>query len=204
MLKSIQFAQSEVAAGEPLILIATPADPSSNVQAVFQLSASSGASRTDTLNVWARMSDQEILNVLAQTGGRVAVGFKESGAERGVSPQGQNLTSAATVQHMREYIVSRGATIVDSGSDLPYVVANVPLSQPLVGSLRQHPNVDYFEPILPGERLGGTTQSANFLVSVTATGPHGATGLQVRSGDTVTAVYRQPDGTTLRTSAGVR
>jgi hypothetical protein len=198
----MQFAQSEVAVGEPLVLTATPEDPTSTGPLVVRIASSSGATVSDTLNVWARMSDQEILAVLVQANGRAFVGFKEAGAERGVSPQGESLTSAATVRRMKEYLMSQGV-VITSAYDLPAVAAQVPVTLALVSAIRRHLNVDYFEPILPGKRLGTDAPQAAILAAVTATTTDDSD-LRVRSGDVVTATYRQPDGTVLKATATIR
>ena len=60
---------------------------------------------------WHQLSDTQLRVEIGRACGKVFVGFKESGAVRGVDPQGANLTSSETVSQMTRYLVDRGVTL---------------------------------------------------------------------------------------------
>jgi len=98
---------------------------------------------------WAELSDSELRIEIERACGRVFVGFKEAAAARGVDSQGRSLTTQETVTRMKQYLLERGFS-VEWAADLPHVTGRMSPRLELVGELRDHPNVDYLEPIFPG------------------------------------------------------
>lgn len=98
---------------------------------------------------WAELSDSQLRIEIERACGRVFVGFKEAQAARGVDAQGRSLTTQETVTRMKQYLIERGIT-VEWAADLPHVTGTMPPRLELVRELRDHPNVDYLEPVFPG------------------------------------------------------
>jgi len=203
-LASLQFARSEVAAGQPLILIAQPAAGESLSPVPVTVRASSGAEQQTWVSPWDSLSNSDLTAVIAEHDGEVMVRFKEAGAARGIDDRGYNITSRETFERMKQWLRDQGVTItrefefVYSAS----VAATMEANEELVSRIRNHENVDIFEPNTRGwpETVGPSSSSSD-LVAVVATG-HG--GFSVRLGDTVTAAYRQPDGTLLTATVLIR
>lgn len=97
------------------------------------------------------LSDEQLHARIKAAKGRVFIGFKEAGAQRGVGPHGEILASRETVQRMRTYLTNLGVRLEYASASMPFVGAHVPDDFALIVILRQHENVDYIEPIFPGK-----------------------------------------------------
>lgn len=95
-------------------------------------------------------SDRELLALIAKADGKVFVGFKEAGTNRGVDTLGNNLTSEVTTQAMMQLLRDRGMAISWRSKYIPAVAGVLPLRLELIAEIRRHPNVDYLEPSPPG------------------------------------------------------
>jgi hypothetical protein len=118
-----------------------------------------GPSRRDT--PWRRMSNEDLARSVAEAGGRVAIGFKEPGAEEGVNDFGRVLVSPATVRAAKEDLRRLGISFEIEDRLIPAVVARI--SPSLVATLRANPRVEYVEPIVMGRR-GQSTQDTSWGV----------------------------------------
>lgn len=205
MLSSLQFARSEVQAGKPLILLARPAAGGETVAPVpVVVRASSGAEQQVFVGPWRSLSDTDIAAVLADNDGRAFVGFKEADASRGVDELGQNLTSQETFDRMKQWLREQGVAITREFL-LPHVSATIEANTELVSRIRGHENVDYLEPILPGWRNAVDSPAVGGdWAAIVQTDSGSGRAFSVRSGDAVTAIYRQPDGTLLTATVLVR
>jgi hypothetical protein len=222
MLESLRFTQSTVQAGETLVLTArvkgeAPANPQP-----IRLSSSSGEQTTIWLNVmgsdcpkdltteevnarvsaWESCTDAELTAAIAEAEGHVVIGFKEADAERGVDEKGQVLVSDETVKRMKSYIRERGI-VIEHEYDSPGISAHMPAEVALVSALRGHDNIDYLEPVFPGTRLDTKNERPHLLASISTAGTRDGTP-KFHAGDTVTAAYRQPDGSVLTATAFVQ
>ncbi len=212
-LERLAFLESEVAAGDPLVLVARPAAGESLSSQGFLLRTSSGlrqdevfpAPCTDGLP-WACVTDEELAAVIDKYDDIVLIGFKEAGAERGVDEQGTNITSEETVLEMQQWVEQQGVTITREWLLRPGVTGTMPGDAALVSRLRSHENTDSVEPGgLPGAPLGGAAPvAAGDLLTVIETGSVRESELAVEPGDVVTAEYRQPDGSLLTASVSIR
>lgn len=154
---------------------------------------------------WRYLSDEELAAVISGWGNGFILGVKESGADAGVDEQGNSITSPETVQQMKIWLGQQGMTITWEGILLPVLGGIMEGESALVTMLRAHENVDYLNPDGPGEPDGGESMSSlPRLISAFFTAPEGFSGLSVRTGDVVTAEYRQPNGAVLRASVSVR
>jgi hypothetical protein len=230
LLESLEFVSTEVDPGEPLILIGRTAAEEVIGPQPFVIRVSSGARLQGSLRAfvsdcfrqrvrageseqaavrgcWAALSDEEIAALIGvASDNRVMIGFKEADAEWGVDEQGQNITSEETLDRMKEWVQKRGVVITRESVLIPSITGTMPARADLVASIRGHENIDYLEPSLPGEPFGGFpdgTGSRGVLIAILTRGRSVAEHL-VRSGDVVTAEYRQPDGSVLQATASVR
>ncbi|MBX3147855.1 MAG: hypothetical protein KF785_13895 [Gemmatimonadales bacterium] len=79
-----------------------------------------------------------------RAGGRVAIGFKNPGEERGVSELGQVLTTPANVAQAKADLRALGLTFTYEFVRIPAVLATISSSQ--VGAILANPRVQYLEP----------------------------------------------------------
>jgi hypothetical protein len=100
---------------------------------------------------WHELSDEQLYQEVATACGRVFIGFKEAGSERGVDDKGVVLTTPETVAQMTSLLHDLNV-IIEHAYNLPVVAGWMPVSLELVRTLRYHPSVDYLEPIFPGTR----------------------------------------------------
>lgn len=94
---------------------------------------------------------------LRAVGGRAFIGIKEADQKRGVDEQGRTLTSAQTSASVKRYLIDLGITFEYEYQLIPTVASRIPLTgdvATLLTRLRTHPNIDYVEPIFPGNRFG--------------------------------------------------
>lgn len=164
------------------------------------------------LKRWTHMSDEELTQAIASKGvdGRVGIGFKAAGREEGVDDEGEVLVSDEVVSRMTTWLIELGAEIVWQSSDLPHLFADIEPNVRLVGKIRDHENVEYIEPAIPGDRASRNTTTTHQVgyqtggangdrTTLAATiEPQRITGLQ--PGDSLRAVYTQPDGQVLSTT----
>ena len=209
MLESLQFARSEVQAGEPLIVIAQPATGESVVRQPLLVRTSSGGRQQTFVSPWDGQTDKELTVAIAQWGGRAFIGFKEADARRGVDEHGFNITSSATVERMKQWVREQGMTITLEYQLTPTVVVLMAPDEQLVSRIRHHENVDHLEPVTVGsygaESEGGKTEDLPLrLAAVIPTSPESGGRLSVRRGDTITAEYHQPNGAVLTATASIR
>jgi hypothetical protein len=153
---------------------------------------------------WAAFSNEELAELITEApNNRVAVGFKEAEAEWGVDTQGLNITSSGTAQRMKQWLEERGVEIIRESLLIPSVTGEMAPDAQLVGEIRGHDNIDYLQPLFPGERQEGSTDlHVSVFVAVIVPGIEGQ--LPLRVGDRITAHYRQPDGSELTAAASVR
>lgn len=117
-----------------------------------------GACQTECVTCGELDKDAKLLAEIASVNGRVAMGFKEAGAMRGVDERGTNLTSEATTIRMQQFVLQRGFVVTWLPTRQPAMVGRIPLDLALISELRRHPNVDYLEADLPGVYLSAGTQ----------------------------------------------
>ena len=88
---------------------------------------------------WARMSDAELERSVEDSGGRVIIGIKESGSNRGVY-RGTVLTSTATYAAAKEDLIEAGARVVHEFQLSPVLVGGMsPQPSPLPGPAGEVP-----------------------------------------------------------------
>lgn len=223
VLERIEFVRSFARPGETLALTARlaagepiPDAPvavrmsTGSATAIIRLTARGSCPRELTAqevnagaSAWANCSAEALTAEIARAEGRVSIGFKEAGAERGVDLRGNVLVSPAAVQRTKERLTELGIAVEHEYRLTPAVVARMPIKLEMVSVLRTHPNVDYLEPVLPGnwgaEGTGSDSGSSarTDLVGVVSTAVTDGSKLRVRVGDLVTVMYRQPDGSLL-------
>jgi hypothetical protein len=100
---------------------------------------------------WNQLTDEQLYAEVRTACGRVLIGFKEAGQARGVDEKGVVLTSASTVEAMKELLRQSGV-VIEHEYDMPHVAARLEPTLDRVRFLRHHPNSDYLEPIFPGTR----------------------------------------------------
>lgn len=107
---------------------------------------------------------------------------------------------------MKQWVLEQGMTIEREYQLGPTVVVVMAADEDLVARVRRHENVDVLEPVTRGVFLGGGPSNAGSLAltAVINTSRQNKDALQVRADDTVTAEYRQPDGTVLTTTVLIR
>lgn len=207
VLSSFKFVAPDIEAGDALILLARASGGDVEEAQPFILRTSSGASqqrsliplRSNERDPWQYIPDEELAAVISGWDNRVSVGFKEVGADQGVDDNGYSITSAETIEMMKQWLRQQGVTIEWEWDLIPGVSGSMPADPALVKLIRTHENIDYLSPDGPVELEGG---DANLLAAFpTAVG---VSGLSVRSGDVVIAEYRQPNGSVLRATASVR
>lgn len=217
MLEEFGFARSEIAVGEPLIVVgrAIPAPDTFEPQP-FLLHLGSGETLPYSFNppapgrrsVWASVSDEELAAVIASRENQVWIGFKEADAARGTDEYGQNITSVETVEGMKEWIQEQGVTITFESEFIPAVMGTLQPEVERVTTIRWHENVDYFEPPSQGYPEGDAdpivVMQAGDFVAVVLTSDDGTSGVRTQPGDQLTVVYEQPDGSRLSATATVR
>jgi len=104
---------------------------------------------------WRRMSDAELGKKVAEAGGRVFIGFKDSGANAGVDESGRVLASRSSIAAAKALLRQRGLEFEFEYITVPAVVTRIPVEA--IGGLRHHPLIEYIEPIFPGVRTFETT-----------------------------------------------
>lgn len=230
VLARIEFVRSSARPGETLALTARPAAGESVPAAPLSVRISTGSGTTmirltargscprelsvEEVNArtsaWGNCSADELTAELARAEGRALIGFKEADAERGVDSRGNVLVSPATVRRIKERLAELGIAIEHEYRLTPTVAARVPIRLQMVSVLRAHPNVDYLEPVAPGDWGAEGAGSASFsrtsdgLIGIVPTRATAGPELQVRTGDIVTATYRQPDGSLLTAQTRIR
>lgn len=210
-LRSLSFTRSTASATDDVILVATGAgEISSRVPPVGLFVRGTQRSQAG-LNYWDQMSDEELARAIVSKGvdGRAAIGFKAADMSTGVNDAGEVLVSDEVVGRMVAWLLDQNIEIARQYSLIPSVVVDLDdPSADLVGTLRNHPNTDYLEPVISTERSFSTgfqnrtnrsTSRSTFaaVVEVSRLGT-------IESGDTVKAVYVQPDGTSLSTTLVVQ
>lgn len=131
-----------------------PPGPSGiTLPAVSLAEQTGGRGRMDT--PWRRMSDTELASKISEASGRVFIGFKDPGTAMGVDERGRVRTTAASVALAKEQLLALGIQISFEFIDMPTVVARMPAA--LLSEVRQHPLIEYVEPIFPGVRNSQTT-----------------------------------------------
>lgn len=107
---------------------------------------------------WEEMSDEELTRAIRERAvdNKVAVGFKAADRSRGVTRDGTVIVSDEVVGRMTVWLQDLDVNIVRSFSLIPVVVGKMEPTVPLVCTIRHHPNVDYLEPVIEGERAGLT------------------------------------------------
>lgn len=227
MLESLQFTQSTARVGETLVLSARAEQGETASPQPVHLTTSSGERTAVLLNgqgsdcpknltaedfnspvrisAWDSCSDVELTALIHDAQERAFIGFKEANADRGVDEKGRVLVSDETIEQMKAYVQTLGVTIRSNHDDAPYISATVPAKLSLISHIRNHPNIDYLEPIIPGERLAADSPVQSNLV-LTAISPEivAEAGISVESGTALTAEYRQPDGSILTTTVTLR
>lgn len=221
-IERLEFAWTEVRAGDPLFLVAHLQPGERDVTERVLLQVSSGNSRTVSLDPfagcgpvadeahfpWAGCSDEALTTLVDASAGRVFVGFKEALAERGVDGRGTVLTSDTTTDRMKEWLRGEGVTITSEYLQ-PAVAAVMEPDEDLVARVRNHPNIAYVEPIFPGERVSGASGVSEPLVDLVrreglvSVIPTNGSGIRIAPGDSLIATYRQPDGSTIVARARV-
>lgn len=202
-LTSLRFGVSEAAPGEDLVLMA---ETRASDTAVMGLDPNALTVQANSLyRVGARLtpvselSDEELTVAIANAARDIVfIGFKEADALRGVDEHGQVLCSEETEASMKAWLREQGIEITREPVFLPAVLARMPAKLEIVKRVRHHPNVDYLEPNTAGEYSAVSDDAeSTTLVGIIPTSSDGPSALRVRTGDTVTATYRQPDGSTL-------
>jgi hypothetical protein len=201
-IEALRFSRGTTQPGEPIGIVAHVPQRSSTGPSLH-IETSSGGADTRRLAPWSELSTQELAALIQDANGRVFVGYKETNATSGVDGKGNNMTSDSTVQHMTALLLQHGAMIEWSYELIPAVVAHIPTDVAFLTMLRDHPNVEYVEPIFGGQWHAGGTPPAPTR-SVLAIIRPGSGSLHAAAGDTITAWYRQPNGTLLRATAAVR
>ncbi len=225
ILESLAFARSSVSAGEALVLTARTKDSLSDAPLPVLVSTSSGQNTTVLLNdcprkltdeeryasvrytPYDRCSDEELAAIVGIWDNLVSIGFKEAGAEKGTDKRGYSITSEETVDRMKQWVRDQGVTITYEAITVPAVFGTVPAEAELVGLLRSHENVDYFNPSGPPgepEVEPKADDIPEFFLTVLLTDSDHASDFTVRAGDVVTAEYRQPDGSVLNATVSIR
>lgn len=211
LLESLDFLHTGIQPGQPLILVAHAAGLEHSDGQPFLLRTSSGANQARSLKAaptprpWDALSNEELAAVIEYWDNVVMIRFKEADALSGVDEQGKNVTSDETVERLKEWVREQGVTITSEWILHPGISGTMPGDPGLVSTLRAHENVDLVEPGgIVGEYTSISAGAGARLIDVILT-DGGATGaIDVHAGETITAEYRQPDGSTLRATAVVR
>lgn len=230
VLERIEFVRSSARPGETLALTARLAAGEPMPNAPLSVRISTGSASTmirlsvrgncpreltpEEVNArasaWASCSAEGLVAEIARAEGRVFIGFKEADAERGVDARGNVLVSPVTVERMKERLAALGIAVEHEYGLTPAVVAHMPVNPGLVSVLRTHPNVDYLEPVLPGDwgaegaGLDARSGARDDLVGIVPTAATDGSELRVRVGDLVRATYRQPDGSLLTAQSRIQ
>lgn len=96
-------------------------------------------------------ADADLVAAVEQAGGRVMIGFKDSGTRRGVDDRGRVIASDMAVSTGTVYVRGLGGTILYGFEHIPAVIATIDPS--VAPAVRRHANVDYIEAALPGSWL---------------------------------------------------
>lgn len=183
-------------------LIPTPTSPSEQATVRPSLAhGRQGPKRMDT--PWSRMSDAELATKIAEAGGRVFIGFKDTFAAAGVEEFGLVLASDSAVAAGKALLRALGVVIEFEFIKTPAVVARMPSG--LLEQLRRNPLIEYVEPVSVGVRHVQTTTWNVQRVNAPAAWPYstgsGAKLLIIDSGienthpDLAPAVIQACDGT---------
>ncbi len=97
---------------------------------------------------WAGMSLQELTEAVADAGGRVFIGFKDSIASGGVDGRGRVLATPQAVAMAKQRLQTLGVGVQHEFRLMPVVVAEVSAAQ--LEALQRNPLVDYVEPVVSG------------------------------------------------------
>ncbi len=176
-------------------LVQDSTDPGSWVQC--------GDGEKDGRSPWSACTDAQIAAYLARIHEvtNAIIGFKEAGQERGVD-HGEVLVSDATVQLMRAWIEQIGISIHHEYLLSPSVAVHVPIDLELIGTVRDEPRIDYFEPNSVGCFARGPCPPApNLLVGVVDLSNLNP---PPSPGTSLIAEYRQPEGSVLKAEIVVR
>lgn len=213
-LESLSFVSPSVAVGDPLILTASTAT-SVSVPIAVDVTASSGShvvaqlgswsATNDRLGPWSDMTAAELGAYFTASRGGGVIGFKEANAAAGVDSLGNSLVSDSTVARTTQWVEDQGITVTRRYGLIPAVVVDLPMpiDVQLITKIRTNANIDYLEPDVPLKFNQDPPSGAGVLGAVIAT-TGSATGLMVRSGDTVTATYVQPDGSKLSARVAIQ
>lgn len=221
MLLSLQFASGEFGTEDPLVVVGRTAGGAPAAPQPLTIHASSGAQVQTSFtplplqecvegpcprrDPWRHVSDADLAALIGTWGNIVMIGFKEAGTDGGVDDRGRNLVSAETSERMTEWLRQLGVVIVDEWILTPGVTGTLIPDPALVRQIREHENIDYVNPSGPGEfESQAAVWGQPNLLAVSRAGHESTSGLKVRAGETVTAEYRQPDGSVLRATASIR
>lgn len=186
-----------VKVGEPALLYAQPVDTTDTGAVRVEIRITGNPTTSVLLHRrWAGLPDDQLAAVInggaCCARGQAAIVIKEAGAP---TAPGAQPVSDSTFAADSAWVSSR-MTITSADRGWPQFNVQMAATPQLVHDIRALPTVRYFEPTQfdPFTDPGRYVDAAPLLAVVYTDAVHG---VHVVAGDTLTATYTQPDGSTL-------
>lgn len=209
-LNNLEFSQSTYAPSDALVLRATP-NPDlgekffNNNTLSIQLSTSSGDEASAQISPFSDLTDAEMVEAIKEGADNTAIlRIKETDQESARNSDGELIRSEEAINSFVNWTENREEITVTRKAALhPNVLIQFTTDPTVdvVSEVRTHGNVEFMEPNAIGEfhSVPGDLELSGNLTLVILSGGT----LTYQSGDTVTAEFRQADGTILQATVNI-
>lgn len=208
-LMNLEFTRSAYSAGQALVIRAVP---NPEIDSEFfrenpphiQLTSSDGNEFSAQLSPWSDLSDEEMAEAIKDGPGNAVVRIKEADKESARNSDGELIRSEEAMNNFINWVENHDKLSILRVSVLHPDIDIEFIEEPtieVVKQVRTHENVEFMEPDQYGEYLSTSSEPApaGDLASVIIP----TESFTWQPGDTVTAEFKQADGTTLKATVTI-